>query len=135
MPERQRANRVAVRAVVWQIIATAILIGAVVVLQRQQAAGQQAARVEQTDQLRLGCRRSTARDFEALGTNRDLAGLARDAARARRTTGDLEIAARYDRRAADAEARVATITARVPSSSDPSAVRRFCTDLFPVPSP
>jgi hypothetical protein len=29
MPERRRANRVAVQAVLWQIVATAVLIGAV----------------------------------------------------------------------------------------------------------
>jgi hypothetical protein len=90
--------------------------------------------MEETGQLREGCARGVARDFEAWGTNRDLAGFARDAAAARRKT-DPGIARRYDRRARDAQARVVTIGARLPASDDPATVREFCAALFPVPTP
>jgi hypothetical protein len=134
VPERHAARLVS-RTIFWQIIATGALIAAVVLLQLQQDAAQRSARVEQASQLREGCARSVAQDFEASGTNRDLAGFARDAATARRATGDAGIARRYARRARDAEARVATITARLPTSEDPGTVREFCAALFPVPSP
>jgi hypothetical protein len=133
VPEHRAAQLVS-RTIIWQIVATAALIGAVVLLQLQQAAAQRSARVEQTTQLREGCARSVAQDFEALGTNRDLAGFARDAATARRSTGDAGIARRYARRARDAEARVATIATRLPASEDPGTVREFCAALFPVPT-
>jgi hypothetical protein len=133
MPEH-RAARIVSRTILWQIVATGALIAAVVLLQLQQAAAQRAARVEQTGQLRDGCARSVAQDFEAWGTNRDLAGFARDAAAARRRT-DPGIARRYDRRARDAAARVITIGARLPASSDAGTIRRFCAALFPVPTP
>jgi hypothetical protein len=133
MPERKRANLVA-RVIAGQIVATAVLVGGVGLVELQQAADQRVARVEQTSQLRDACARSVARDFESWGTNRDLAGFARDAAAARRKT-DPGISRRYSRRARDAEARVAQVGARLPASSDPGTVRRFCAALFPVPTP
>jgi hypothetical protein len=134
VPEHRAAQLVS-RTIIWQIVATAALIGAVVLLQLQQNAAQRSARVEQTGQLREGCARSVAQDFEAWGTNRDLAGFARDAASARRSTGDAGIARRYDQRARDAAARVVQIGARLPPSDDPGTVRQFCAALFPVPTP
>jgi hypothetical protein len=64
VPEHRAAQLVS-RTIIWQIVATAALIGAVVLLQLQQAAAQRSARVEQTTQLREGCARSVAQDFEA----------------------------------------------------------------------
>jgi hypothetical protein len=133
MPERWAARLVS-RTILWQIVATGALIMAVAALLLRQDAAQRAARVEQTSQLREDCARSVAQDFEAWGTNRDLAGFARDAAAARRGT-DPGIARRYDRRARDAQTRVVSIGARLPASSDAGTVRRFCAALFPVPTP
>lgn len=91
------------------------------------------ARDRQSDQLRQGCARGVARDFEALGTNRDLMGFARDAAVARRRDGNEGTAARYEATAARAEVRMARVRLRLPAREDEATVAKFCRDLYPVP--
>jgi hypothetical protein len=150
VPERRRANRIATRLILGQVFATGVLVVSVGLVGQKaandihaseaKARGEQATRVEtarvaQTQTLRAGCARGVARDFEALGTNRDLAGFARDAARARRATGDEAIARGYDRRAAAAEARMRRVTLRLPAHEDEASITAFCRVLFPNDSP
>jgi hypothetical protein len=84
----------------------------------------------QTRQLQARCAVGIARDFESLDTNRDLRDFASDAAVARRRSGDFDIARRYTQRA---QSRMDRIALRLPASSDPVTVARFCVALFPMP--
>lgn len=139
MPERSRANRTVAKVLVAQVAATVALVVAVVVLGNQTRgsirAGEEAARARQTAQLREECARTVARDFEAWGTNRDLAGLASDAAATRRASGDYGAARKYAARAKAAETRVQSIAARLPASRDVATVTVFCRRLYPEPTP
>lgn len=92
------------------------------------------ARRAQTEALRSGCARSVARDFESLGTNRDLRDFARDAARARAASGQLSIARRYRMRASSAEFRMRRIRLRLPVREDDAAITAYCRTLFPDPA-
>jgi hypothetical protein len=87
----------------------------------------------QTRQLQARCAVGIARDFESLDTNRDLRDFASDAAVARRRSGDFDIARRYTQRAQSAQSRMDRIALRLPASSDPVTVARFCVALFPMP--
>lgn len=94
-----------------------------------------AARAQQTTNQRLGCARGVARDFEALGTNRDLRDFARDAAAVRRASGQIEVAHRYAGTARRAEFRMRRIRLRLPAREDVASVVAFCRELFPEPTP
>lgn len=137
--ERRNADRIVARVLIGQVIATAALVVAVMVLGNQTRAsiraGEEAARARQTAQLRGECARTVARDFEAWGTNRNLAGLASDAAATRRATGDFAAARKYAARQRAAEVRVQSIATRLPASRDVATVTVFCRRLYPEPTP
>lgn len=112
---------------------------------RTEAHRVQVAREASVDDLRAGCARSVARDFEALSVNddlKDLAGtlkkFAGDAAEARRGDGNEAKAREYEesarradsvRRAADQ--RVDSVKIRLPTSQKPSVVAKYCRERFP----
>jgi len=91
------------------------------------------ARVEQTQTLRAGCARAVARDYEAWETNRDLRDFARDAAVARRASGDHGVARGYDATARRAERRMDRIRVRLPAREDAATISAFCRVLYPEP--
>lgn len=142
--------RVATKILLWQIIATMVLIILVIIFasktasdiraseakaRAQESVRAEAARTAQTASLRAGCARGVARDFEAFGTNTDLAGFARDAAKTRRVSGDRSAASKYDKRAVSAEARVKRIKLRLPKREDEATIAAFCRQLYPSQAP
>lgn len=100
---------------------------------REQVQRDASARAAQTVTLRAGCARGVARDFELYGTNRDLAGYARDASRVWRANGRRDVARKYAARAQDAEFRMARIGVRLPHGEDAASVRAYCVRLYPDP--
>jgi hypothetical protein len=145
----QRAHRRAA----WALVASAVGVAALIVsvwlvgveaasgvresearARAAQARRDEAVRTAQTQQLRAGCARSAARDFEALGTNRDLRNLAREAAHVRRLSGQVAVARRYAATASRAEFRMIRIRLRLPQREDAAAVTEFCRQLYPEPT-
>jgi hypothetical protein len=113
----QRAQRRASWAMVAGVVAVAALVLSVWMVGDRAKANlleesQRAVR-QQTRQLRAGCARGVARDFESMGTNRDLRDFAQDAARARRAEGRVALAHRYRARASSAEFRMRRIRRRL----------------------
>jgi hypothetical protein len=100
-----------------------------------QSREQHAALVAQNSNLRDGCARAVARDFEAYGTNRDLAGYAFDAAKVWARDGRPDVARKYAARGHSAELRMDRIKVRLPKDDDVATVTVFCRTLYPVPSP
>lgn len=101
----------------------------------EQSREQHAALVAQNSNLRDGCARAVARDFEAYGTNRDLAGYAFDAAKVWARDGRPDVARKYAARGHSAELRMARIKVRLPKGDDVATVTVFCRTLYPVPTP
>lgn len=137
MPEREhhRANRMAQRLFVMMISACLAMVLAVLALESNLRTSEKGAREAQTKQLRAGCARAVQRDEESWGTNRDLAGFAQDAGKARRASGDLKIAKKYVIREHAAEARMASIKRRLPDHGDQKSITQFCLKLYPNPTP
>lgn len=135
----QRAQRRASWAMVAGVVAVAALVLSVWMVGDRAKANllEESLRAvrQQTQQLRAGCARGVARDFESLGTNRDLRDFARDAARARRAEGRVALARRYRSRASSAEFRMRRIRRRLPAMETGKAVTRFCQALYPEPTP
>lgn len=130
-PERRRNDRILRNAIVGMTVAVGVLIAGVAILTGNVRDSERHARAVQTEQLRAGCARGVARDFESLGTNRDLATFARDAAAARRKDGNEAAALKYEATAGRAEVRMGRIMARVPGTEDDAVVAAFCRGLYP----
>lgn len=142
------------RRAAWALIAGVVAVGALVLsvwlvgdraaanlkasearARTVQAREQAAALLAQNSNLRDGCARAVARDFELYGTNRDLAGYANDAARVWAREGRADVARKYAARAHSAELRMARIKVRLPASDDVGTVTAFCRLLYPAPTP
>lgn len=129
--ERQR--RVITRTVLSQVIATIVLCIGVGVLTVQTRTGVKKQQVQQTEQLRAGCARGIARDFESYGTNQDLADFAADAAAQKDKDGQHVVATKYRAKEASARARMANIQTRLPVHNDVASITMFCRTLYVTP--